>query len=326
MPETSPGPFPGPPPGPRSRPLLLALVALYLASLGAAAVVFLRKASSRGPGSSLLKIKRDRIGWIRIDGPIYAGEAGAFVPTGVRAWSKRLRALAEKDEVKSLVLEINSPGGSVGAVQELHSQLLRIRQEKGKPVVALLGDVAASGGYYLAAACDKVVAHPGTLTGSIGVIFQVGNVEGLLGKVGVKVEPIKSGRLKDIGSSVRPMTAEERALLQGLIDDAYSQFFEAVRTGRRLDPEKLKLLADGRIFTGRQAKENGLVDELGDSHVALKLAGSLGGIVGEPKVDRSEEPWEDLMGLLESRAVGLGALASLARLEGPRLEYLWTGF
>ena len=153
-------------------------------------------------------------------------------------------------------------------------------REKGKIIVASLGDVAASGGYYLAAGSDRIVSNPGTITGSIGVILEFGNLEGLFQKVGLKLEVIKSGLHKDIGSPARALMPEEKAMLQESIDDAYAQFFDAVRLGRRMDAEKLKGLADGRIFTGRQALKAGLVDELGDQEDAIQTAIKLAKLPG----------------------------------------------
>jgi protease-4 len=199
--------------------------------------------------------------------------------------------------------------------------------------VALFGDVAASGGYYLAAACDQIIAHPGSLTGSIGVIFEVTNMEGLFAKVGFKMDPIKSGKHKDIGSPARAMTLEERAILQTLIDDAYGQFVAAVSDGRKLPVEVVKPLADGRIYSGNQALANHLVDELGDSHDALMLAARLGGIKdAKPKVVRDAEKFSDLFEMLESRAhlaFGLGPIqlplpdALTAQSHG--MLYMWSG-
>lgn len=207
-----------------------------------------------------------------------------------------------------------------------------MKKEKKIPFVALFGDVSASGGYYLGAACDKIVAHPGTLTGSIGVIFSVSNLEGLFAKVGYKADPIKSGRHKDIGSPARPMTPEERKILQSLIDDAYGQFVQAVADGRKMTVEQVKPLADGRIYSGNQALALNLVDQLGDSVDATKLAAQLGGIKDEkPRVRRDAEKLNDIFELLETRArltLGLGA-AGVTLSAGsaiPRgLLYAWSG-
>lgn len=320
----------------RPRFGIAALAALYALSLAAAAVLAWRTGGGSGRRDLLPSPKRllgssdANVGWLSIHGPIYYSATGKVWERGIEQWGRRLDALAEKKEIKAIVLDINSPGGSVGAVQELHKVILRVRRERKKPVVALLGDMAASGGYYLAVACDKVVAHPGTLVGSIGVIFSHVEAQGLLGKLGVRAEPIKSGRLKDIGSPARPMTAEERALLQGVIDDAYGQFLSAVAQGRGATEEKLRPLADGRIFTGRQALGLGLVDQLGDSQDAVELAAKLGGISGKPKVSRESDSLESVLSLMDSTLSGLAplqsaALRELRSLVPMGLEYRWTG-
>ncbi|MBI5244003.1 MAG: signal peptide peptidase SppA [Elusimicrobia bacterium] len=329
-----PSPEPPPPAPPRKRRLIWALVILYFAALAAAVVLLIRPSKGTGgtPGldpGALLAVRKEAVGWVGVSGAIYQSESSGPWGRGSQSIVRRLKNLAERKDVKAIVLDINSPGGSVGAVQEIHSQIERIRREKKKPVVALMGDIAASGGYYLAAGCDRIVAHPGTLTGSIGVIFHVANVEGLFSKLGVKSETVKSGKMKDIGSMTRAMTKEERELLQALIDDAYGQFLKAVSDGRGMPQEVVKPLADGRIFTGAQALESRLVDELGDSQRALELAAKLGKISGKPEVVRDAESFTSLLQLLDG-AFGGGALREAAFLRSMRenlsfsgLEYRW---
>jgi protease-4 len=320
------------------RRLVAALIVLHAVSLLAAVVLVVRAKndSPKGRGDaakSLLNLKpKDTVGWVSIRGPIMSSESGKPWERGAEQWSRRIEQLAETKGVKAIVLDINSPGGSVGAVQEIYMRIQRVKKEKKIPFVALFGDVSASGGYYLGAACDKIVAHPGTLTGSIGVIFSVSNMEGLFQKVGYKADPIKSGKHKDIGSPARPMTAEERAILQSLIDDAYGQFVQAVADGRKMTVEQVRPLADGRIYSGNQAKELGLVDVLGDSLDATKLAAELGGIKDEkPKVRRDTEKLNDIFELLETRArltFGLGA-AGVTVNSAPAIPrgllYAWSG-
>jgi protease-4 len=163
-----------------------------------------------------------------------------------------------------------------------------------KPVVASLGGVAASGGYYIASACHAIVANPGSITGSIGVIMELGNIQGLLQKIGVQAEVLKAGEYKDMGSPVRPLTELERKLFQQMIDSVHAQFIAAVAGGRQMDEAKVREFADGRIFSGEQARTVGLVDELGGLEDAIALAGERGGIAGEPRVSRARigrEPW-----------------------------------
>lgn len=194
-----------------------------------------------------------------------------------------LRRHRENPLVKAVVIRINSPGGVVAPTQELHTALQRVR-EAGKPVVASLGAVAASGGYYVAVAADRIYANPGTLTGSIGVIMQLANLESLFKKVGVEWVVVKAGQFKDIGNIARPMTAEERRVLQALLDDVHSQFIAAVVDGRKLDRTEVKTIADGRIFSGAQAKANRMVDELGGFEDAINGAAMLAGLPAPPAV------------------------------------------
>ncbi len=181
-----------------------------------------------------------------------------------------------------MVLRIESPGGAVGPSQEIHGEILRLKEKK--TVVASMGAVAASGGYYAAVAADRIMANPGTITGSIGVIVEFVNAQELLGKIGLKGYVVKSGKFKDVGSPLREMEKEERELLQTLINDVNGQFIKAVAEGRGLKTEEVKKIADGRIFTGAQAKELKLVDELGGLSDAIALSASLAGIEGEPSV------------------------------------------
>ncbi len=216
----------------------------------------------------------DRIALIRVEGVIVDSQATVG----------ELKRFSENPSVKAIVLRIDTPGGGVVPSQEIYDAIKRVRNKNNKAVIASMGSVAASGGYYIAAATDRIVANPGTLTGSIGVIMETANVEGLLQKIGVEGVVIKSGKYKDVGSPLRKMSAEERGLLQAVMDDVHKQFIEAVAEGRSMELRAAQVLADGRIFTGRQAKEAKLVDELGDLEDAIQLAADVVGIEGEPKV------------------------------------------
>lgn len=220
--------------------------------------------------------------------------------------SANLRKAANNAEIKAVVLRLNSPGGTPVAAQEISNEIARL-QESGKFVVSSMGDTAASAAYWVAACTDEIVANPGTLTGSIGVIMETTNLRGLFDSFGVEQETIKSGPFKDIGSYSRPVTKEERAILQSMVDDIYDQFVEAVAQGRDMETDQVRLLADGRVFTGRQAMELGLVDQMGDMRDAIALAGELAGIKGEPVVVHiggGGNIWQSLVnGSLESLAL-----------------------
>jgi protease-4 len=198
--------------------------------------------------------------------------------------------------IKAIVLRINSPGGSVAPVQEIYSELRKLE----KPIVASMGSTAASGGYYIAAIADEILANPGTLTGSIGVIMQFTKLKGLYEKIGLEQQVIKSGKFKDTGSSMRDMTDEERALLQATLDDVHNQFIDAVFEGRQahLTREEIVTLADGRVFSGQQAFGHKMVDQLGNLPDAIERAGELGGISGKPKVVRTKRKTSMLERLL----------------------------
>jgi len=196
---------------------------------------------------------------------------------------KDLKSYRDNPQVRAVVIRINSPGGVVAPSQELHDALVRLRQG-GKPVVASLGSVAASGGYYVAVAADRIYANPGTLTGSIGVIMQMANFEQLMKKVGVDYVVVKAGTFKDVGNPGRPMTPEERRVLQALLDDVHGQFIGAVAEGRKLDRAQVTQFADGRIFSGTQAKALQMIDELGGLEDAVNGAAQLAGIRVPPKV------------------------------------------
>jgi protease-4 len=194
--------------------------------------------------------------------------------------TRQLDDFGKDNSVKAIVVRIDSPGGGVTPAQEIHDAILSVK--KKKKVVASMGAIAASGGYLIACAADRIVASPGTVTGSISAIMHFANVEELLKKIGLKSSVIKSGRFKDIGSPTRPMTEDEKALIQSLVDDTYDQFLDVVAKDRRISKDDLRKIADGRLFTGRQARKLGLVDELGDLSYAVRLAGTLSGIKGEP--------------------------------------------
>jgi protease-4 len=220
-----------------------------------------------------------------------------------------LETLRKDTSVVAVVLRIDSPGGAVAPSQEISDEVVRVRETK--PVIASLGNIAASGGYYIAAAADTIVAAPGTLTGSIGVIMEFRNLQTLAEKIGVTQSIVKSGLYKDIGQPLRPMTTDERALLQGMVDDVYGQFVDAVATGRKLEPARVRELADGRLYSGAQAKTVGLVDELGGFSSAVKLAWEKGGQTGEPRVQKSGRTWRpwwfDLVGdAMAPAGAGLG--------------------
>ena len=229
-----------------------------------------------------------KIALVRIEGPILDS----------RDIVEEIKEHTRDQSIKAIILRIDSPGGAVAPSQEIYEQVKKAAA--AKKVVVSMGSIAASGGYYIAAPADLIIANPGTLTGSIGVIMEIPNIEGLMSKIGVTTEVIKSGKHKDMASAFRKMGDEERALLQGVMDNVHEQFIKAVAAGRKLNVEDVRLIADGRIFSGEQAKSQKLVDELGTFEDAVKKTAALVGISGEPDLVEKKEK-ASIMELLKSR-------------------------
>ncbi len=236
---------------------------------------------------------------------------------------EELKRYEDNASVKAILIRINSPGGAVVPSQEVYEAIKKIKEKTGKKIIVSMGTVAASGGYYIASASDRIVANPGTLTGSIGVIMELMNVGGLLKKAGLESVVIKSGARKDVGSPFRAMTKAEKAYLQEVMDDVHSQFIEAVAKGRGLKKEAVIALADGRVFTGRQAIKYKLVDELGDLDDAVHVAGKMAGIKGEPRVIEAKKKFS-IFDLLKSEFLGNAKLFGFNQNNIPGLNYLWT--
>jgi protease-4 len=230
----------------------------------------------------------DKVALVRIEGPII--DSKETIDT--------LKDYVKDISVKAIVLRIDSPGGAVAPSQEIYEEVRKAVAKK--TIVVSMGSVAASGGYYIAAPATKIMANPGTLTGSIGVIMEIPNMEGLMNKIGVKSEVIKSGRHKDIASVFRRINPEEREILQSVLDNVHDQFINAVAEGRKMLREDVQKIADGRVYTGEQALKVGLVDELGNLEDAVKAAAKLAGVKGEPSVVSREEKFS-LISLLRGK-------------------------
>lgn len=228
--------------------------------------------------SAMLVSSDHAVGMVEIEGEIMSS----------KDFRKNLKDLVDNDKIKAIVVRIDSPGGAVGASEEMYAAIKKASEKK--PVVCSMSSVAASGGLYAAMGCGKVLANPGTLTGSIGVIMMTPNVSPVLDKFGLSMTVVKSGQFKDTGSPFRPVTAEDKKLLQDLVDAAYQEFVKVVADARKLDVEKVKSFADGRILTGMQAQALGVVDELGDSTRAAKVALELAGDTAEPEVILPKKP------------------------------------
>ena len=272
----------------KKNPILI--VAITAVALGALffGIVFLASllAGNKRTSTPLKMVGSDKIALVKLEGLMITADSVV----------EELNDYAEDSSIKAIVLRIDSPGGGVVVSQEIYNAVRNARKE-GKKVVASMGTVAASGGYYVAAAADRIVANPGTLTGSIGVKMEFANIEKLLEKIGVKGMVVKAGEYKDVGSPFREMSEQEKKLLQDVIDDVHSQFITAIAEGRNLQEAEVRAIADGRIFTGRQALDLKLVDQLGDLSDSIKVAGELVGIKGKPRVieKRKKMPFFDYL-------------------------------
>jgi protease-4 len=265
---------------------------------------------------------------ISVNGPIISGEAsqdfdliGGSAVAASGSIARLIKRAADDSQVKAILLRVDSPGGSVIGSDEIYHAL----KEAGKPVVVHMGALAASGGYYVSMAADHIIAHPDTLTGSIGVISEFTNIEGLYEKLGLKSTIVKSGDNKDFGAQTVPFTDEDKKLWQAIIDETYDSFVKIIADNRGMPVEEVKKLADGRVYTGRQAFALKLVDQLGYLDDAIDEAASRGGIKGEPRVIeyRRQTPFAQLLGVSVARAIlsGLGLPVERLSTQQPALEY-----
>ncbi len=301
----------------RNRATLAALVILFVV-FGAGAYL---AAATLVDGSVPLFPAGDRVAVVPVEGVI----TGASAERALR----RLRRLERDESVRAFVLEIRSPGGTVGASQSLYREVRRRRAEDDRPVVAWIGDVGASGGYYVALAADSIYALPGSITGSIGVIMQFPDARELLRKAGVSVEIVRSGEHKGAGSAFRALDAEDREVFQTLVEDTYGQFLDAVVDARPVSRGRAAELADGRVFSGERAVRHGLIDRVGTLSEAIDAAGRMAGIGADPRTVRPGERRPDLLDLVlgeeasEVRESVAGWVSTAGELSSPRLLYLW---
>ncbi len=243
-----------------------------------------------------ISVGGNRIALIRVDGAIVAGQSG-FSPLGGASTGsddvvQQIERAIEDDDVKGILLRVNSPGGSAAASQEIY-HAVQMAQQHHKLVVVSMADVAASGGYYISAPAQEIWANPATITGSIGVISMHEDISGLFKKLGIKAEVLKAGKFKDMLSPFGPISPDVRALVEKLLRETHDQFIKAVAEGRKdhgLTEAGVRKLADGRIYSGAQAKQNKLVDELGGMQEALAAAGRLAGITGIPRTKEYAPP------------------------------------
>jgi protease-4 len=292
----------------KKHPILTVLLILGISGLLLGALLVLVLKLFAPPAALVFK---DKVGVIEIEGVIGASE-------------KITASLADfkaDEKIRGVILRINSPGGSVGPSQEIYTEVRKTAREK--PVVASMGAVAASGGYYVAAGANKIVANPGTITGSIGVLMEFVQLEGLLKKIGIRLEVLKSGEFKDLGSPHRELTERDKEIIRGVMQDIQQQFVAAVAEGRNLPEGSVRKIADGRIFSGAQAKDLGLVDLLGNMQDAIALTKELAGIEGEVTLVYPKKPKLSLWNWVFGGAKE--ALFELLAGSKTQIEYRWEG-
>lgn len=264
--------------------IMLALVTLFAVSVKIAGSIF--------GGSALSQSAKSGVGMIEIKGMILDSKETI----------RQLRYFLKNDRIKAVVLRVDSPGGIVAPSQEIYAEVKKFAAVK--KIIVSMGSLAASGGYYVSAPATLIYANPGTITASIGVILKLSNIETLMDKIGIKSHTLKTGKFKDSGSPLRELTAEDRAMLQAVIDNTHLQFVTAVANGRKLPFETVRAIADGRILSGEQAKELKLVDRLGTLQDAIEEAGRLAGIVGDPEIVLPPKRKVNYMDLLVEGAEG----------------------
>ena len=270
--------------------------------------------SSASDGGSSFTLSTNQIAVLDLQGVIFDS----------KEFNDSLKEYGNRSAVRAVVVRINSPGGGVAASQELYEALRAFRSQSRKKVVVSMASVAASGGYYVACGADRIFANPGTVTGSIGVIAEWFNYGDLLRWAKMESIVIKSGALKDAGSPTRPLTEAEKVYFQGLIDNMYNQFVSAVATSRKMNTEAVRKLADGRVYTGQEAKTNGLVDDIGTLQDAIAAAAKMSGIVGEPKVISPPKKQFSLLDLLLGDSRSSLVPINMDRSESHiRFQYLW---
>jgi len=284
----------------RRHPILFSL--LVLCTIGAVVIISMAALLFLGKRDAAFEFG-EKVGVVEIKGVIADAKETVL----------QLKRFRKNKDVKAIVLRIDSPGGGVGPSQEIYAEVKKTTRTK--KIVASMGAIAASGGYYVAAAADHVVANPGTITGSIGVLMEFPNMEELFKKIGLSAVVLKSGDYKDTGSPLRKMTPKERELLQGFIDNVHQQFVTAVAEGRKMSEESVRAIADGRILSGEQAQKLGLLDSLGNMEDAIVIAAELGGIKGEPSVVYAEKKKFSILELI----LGSKLAGALDRITGAAL-------
>ena len=295
----------------RTKKSILAILIIMLVFLGFSLLLTLNTNEESTTSRFSDFFESSKIGVVTLEGEL----------TSADDTLKDLRKFQKKSSVKAVVVRINSPGGAVAPAQEIYREIQKTK--KKKPVVASMQTMGTSAAYYIASSADKIVCSAGTITGSIGVIMMLADLEKIMDRVGLNVKIIKAGKYKDIGSMFRPLTDEEHKILENFAVEIHEQFIHDVARARKgsIDEKELRSIADGRFFTGEKAKQMGLVDTLGNFYDAVKIACELAGIKGEPELIYPKKKWENYLDLLmESTSNALGKVFNAAKVGLPRLE------
>lgn len=308
-------PAPLPPPRPKSRAPMFFFGALSGCLLGIFLLAVLAVVVGKMGGDTTTDnpFSTDKIAVVLIEGEILESHEAL----------EALHRYADSSAVKAIVMRINSPGGAIAPSQEIYEEIRNVRRRSGKPIVASLDSVAASGGFYIASACDRIVANPGSITGSIGVILQWLELKDLLAWAKMKPETLTSGSMKAAGSPYEQLTPEQRAYLQGIVEQLHGQFVRAVAAGRKLPVAEVSRLADGRVFTGEQALSLKLVDEMGNLDDALRVAAKLAGVKGRPGTIYPKKKKRGLLDLMTDQTDSESAIGRVLSSRRPRFLYRW---
>lgn len=302
------------------------IIILFLISVICGFIIIIKQPPSQPTPKTITKYisPKEKIALIEISGEIYyASPTQSFIKRDASYIVSKIKSFAQRSDIKGILIKINSPGGSVAAVQEIYNQIIEAKKKYNKPFVCYVQELCASGAYYVASACDRIVSSEGGVIGSIGVLLQVGNISELLKKIGVKVEVIKSSKYKDIGSMYREMLPEEKKILENIVNSAYEQFVEAISKGRNLSKEQVMQFADGRIFIASQAKQLFMIDEIGTEERAIEELKRLAKITEEVEIIRETTTPLDFFRQFLSEFLNINPAVSKITQKKFRLEYIF---
>lgn len=272
------------------------LVVLFFISTVLGILILVKQSYQEKKTVEIKRLVKDKIAVVELYGEIYfSDDVGSIIKRDVEYYVSKIEQYFKRKDVKGLLLKINSPGGSVAAVQRLYNKIVKLKDIYKKPIVCYVPELCASGGYYVAVACDKIICAEGSVVGSVGVLLQVGNINALLKKIGINIEVIKSSKYKDMGSIFREMLPEERQMFEHLVNSVYEQFIDVIVKGRKLTKEQVMKFADGRIFIAKDAVQLQMIDSTGDEDTAIEELKLMAGIKGEVEILKEKIGFFDLL-------------------------------